>query len=1463
MESKELLLIVAISIITMFLINKIIPKNKVEKYLNEVQIPTESPSPTEIPNYSEENNELLPPFTDEITHDELNKLMVKKNNEYINAISNLKKCEKGGRGAKNSCKEAINLFKENQEMYLNEKNKIKKKIINLIEASEQKEMTLEQKQQYLKKLTHQIAISKANAEKKVSKINKKINEDEIRYWNDANLFWSCPGASDCVLKDNGEAETLYNPCTSEPKCFCNGEQVNIDTIVGVNETIDTNQWQCPSNYKNAINMPVAPKCIGLSSVGTTEDGKNISPDCANGTEFCLDDNYSCIQQFNNAIKDLKTKGEILYQYSIPKNRPGYAYGKGKQFDCDEGLYWEGPDQNNKLKGDKRIRTGIIPGCKGWKCDLTSMLNPNQYKGSPTARGPIFTNVEILDGKVDPKTKIRRPGPFKTEPSCKIRFPKNINESADSLPIPNKYSDRKDTMPVRREIYKSNDVFGPIPDVINNRNAVSGWDTTLYEIPSSEDGLPKKVENDDYNKHRPLHDPDNIIPEHIVSRNLKKVIHPVTNEVGTVCDWYFDENDYGVNVNTTGKKKNWIPMGDARQIQIEGADTSDQSLTQYSLYEQNAGFILNSWGENINNDNLHNTDNKDDKNYAKRCYSRFCENLANKWGGSIWRFSDAEKGYGPKQSSRIKKSNGKYDINKVNPMRFFGQKNKDTLTLPEIPIINFNNLSDADETEDYFYYKEKYALNSIVEQENNNGNIVIDLDKISNFSILSSEVPKSKYPESIRDILFDYNEKNAKIFTFENKEYNVQDVEFRGVRALGSYIPDRIGIFSSSNSTPTPTPTPTSTPTNSNYDNLKEIMGYYKGVRDSYGIDTSATGYEIFIKNQVNIEINLAKKLYRQLCVALNPPLNINNRGNGWMTGKNYNDSDIVSILNGDKDNDLPTEIIIGNIPQEACNCVANESTLNLSNAKKLLSLEHPDCAECHPSWNSTTNEWEHPQNNSKCPTKCGGKGVLYIDPESSIKESERTYPVKYFVSSEQSKNLPLQCNPSIMYDPNPNQWRKESEQVSETQIPAKKLMFLPPEQYGFDTIGAMNEYCTYTSEETVDDNNTNTQQPNIDWYSNEEFPTYPGSCFGINKQTTETEIPLTGGDKDNTCGKSIMQFDSNINENIVKADNLGLKGKEPKCCQYFIGKGNLEGDDRYFKKPEIPFGPNDYTANREVVSSSRFFESGKQVTYFEDEDNSSHSKIVSPGSNKNDNEYIWKPSYFQRIKTDYKFTKKDSNGNEKPLNITELVSKTSKSGLKSLGNVFLNEHGLIVNSNGKCCDPSLYSETDENSIKGSCGFNCNETNLIEPIDNINNSSEDWQPENNCTYTGFKKIGSRNLSNCMEYATSNNNNRDANQIKSWLMTRIPNNNSPVRPGQIRTCVNTNISNNISNNLIQINKSKKILDGTQVDETNFVDRRINGKYGLSEIMGNMLDKEYLRIKKKEVNRIKAAAKIGKKI
>ena len=67
--------------------------------------------------------------------------------------------------------------------------------------------------------------------------------------------------------------------------------------------------------------------------------------------------------------------------------------------------------------------------------------------------------------------------------------------------------------------------------------------------------------------------------------------------------------------------------------------------------------------------------------------------------------------------------------------------------------------------------------------------------------------------------------------------------------------------------------------------------------------------------------------------------------------------------------------------------------------------------------------------------------------------------------------------------------------------------------------------------------------------------------------------------------------------------------------------------------------------------------------------------------------------------------------------------------------------------------------------------------------------------------------------------------------------------------------------------QINKSRKVLNGFNRNEINDpnIDKRISGKYGLSDIMGNMLDKEYLRVKKKKENIIKIVCygDIGKEL
>ena len=206
------------------------------------------------------------------------------------------------------------------------------------------------------------------------------------------------------------------------------------------------------------------------------------------------------------------------------------------------------------------------------------------------------------------------------------------------------------------------------------------------------------------------------------------------------------------------------------------------------------------------------------------------------------------------------------------------------------------------------------------------------------------------------------------------------------------------------------------------------------------------------------------------------------------------------------------------------------------------------------------------------------------------------------------------------------------------------------------------------------------------------------------------------------------------------------------------------------------------------------------------------------------------------------------------MGIPELVSKTSETGLNAIGHVFLNDHGLIVNQKGKCCDPSLYSDANNDEISGGCGTGCEEMNLIQPVDYTPSSAgQNWEPNNACTDIGYKLHGNIFESNCSETDIIDNDNRNATQLRSWLMTRIPHgdeNNTLTNPkhaGQIRTCVNKIKSDNIGTNIKKIKKSRKVLYGTD-------------KYGLSNIMGNLLNTEYKRIEKKKINLIKAASRIG---
>ena len=271
-----------------------------------------------------------------------------------------------------------------------------------------------------------------SANDKIKDLNEKISIQEQKHWNEVNKIFECPGSStlSCDKDSNNNDLTILNPCRSDPRCFCDlsNENKGLQEI-DVKNLIENKNFKCKNGDQ--------PICVGFSNIGTDKSGYRESYNCFNdkNNNSCLDSNKSCILQYVNSMKELENKGKTIYKYSIPKLNN--EYGKGLQFQCNNGLFWKGPT-GTELKGNKRIRTAIIPSCSGWKCDLTNFLNPSKYKGTNDSRKTIFDKVEVLDGNYDSEA-IKEDGPFRSEPSRKLRFPKFIEEnSSRNKIIPNNF-----------------------------------------------------------------------------------------------------------------------------------------------------------------------------------------------------------------------------------------------------------------------------------------------------------------------------------------------------------------------------------------------------------------------------------------------------------------------------------------------------------------------------------------------------------------------------------------------------------------------------------------------------------------------------------------------------------------------------------------------------------------------------------------------------------------------------------------------------------------------------------------------------------------------------------------------------------------------------------------------------------------------------------------------------------------
>ena len=134
--------------------------------------------------------------------------------------------------------------------------------------------------------------------------------------------------------------------------------------------------------------------------------------------------------------------------------------------------------------------------------------------------------------------------------------------------------------------------------IDKRTNTEGWSGHLFNSTLlDENNIPTPAENyEKYDNNRPLHDPDNVIPEFIVANNLKKVSQDSGRFLkGNVCEWYIDESD---SLNKAGKKNVWVPRNKSKNIELSNNyDLSNRNF--YSLLKNK----INIWG-NINNNQLH-------------------------------------------------------------------------------------------------------------------------------------------------------------------------------------------------------------------------------------------------------------------------------------------------------------------------------------------------------------------------------------------------------------------------------------------------------------------------------------------------------------------------------------------------------------------------------------------------------------------------------------------------------------------------------------------------------------------------------------------------------------------------------------------------------------------------------------------------------------------------------------------
>ena len=1446
-----------------------------------------------IPNNKLKNNEIIPIVLISLAVFVLaDNLFPKKNllrnekfiNEEINTANNyftdaqkqFNLCSKGGSNAKEECRRAKNNFDESIDFWEEKNREYLDRINNISRSVLEKENALKQQNNYLSKINKEVAIAQSYANKKKQDIDSKLLENERKHWKIANSIWSCPssdGEQYCAQFQNSE---LYNQCTSDPVCLCredgttNYDKIPIDNIVNT-DNLNPNNWQCPAQYNGKTYAQEAPKCIGLGNIGTSNNESDFGKKkCDNQCKDTLDKSKSCISQFNKAIEDIKDYGKILHEHSIPQRT------KGKQFNC-YGLKWKGPNNILQNLPSKQIRTAIIPGCKGWKCDMSTVLNPYEYSGKISSRGTIFDKFEPLDGKFDPITRVKRPGPFRTESSCKVRFPKIQEESLqqDHTVIPFKYN-INDSAPNQRNVY--NDLqsteLGPIPwnkNIINNNS--EGWSTELYNASDY-----KKVDEvQKYRKMRPIHDPDNVIPEHIVSRNLKEITNN-RGEKRSVCGWYFDEAVFGENVNKDGKINIYLPNSNSKNCKVNfrlSDNINGEDVYFDGLYDQSSSGLF-TWGNpsdedtdcigsvrlpELNETNIDSNIYVNDRQNYLRCYSSFCRNLRNKWGGSVWSWEDAKKGLGPKQFSLAKDDESKnYTEIKV-PMRYIGVKldsNGESSSEDWRPSDNvsfrdneIDNQSEIFLSDDGFNKSNDYSNFSIWANE-----ITSESDLIKILIKKMSDELNTPYnlDSNFDTFLKNYPEKNVKSFPNNSllvnervrpNSYDIILTNSRAERAIGTYKPKKIGIYKNTQT----------------YNKSLLIANYartirrLKGDNDVNTINNAITNLQgenknlyRFLVKLVDEEILVAKKIYRLLSYVLNPPKSDLNSKEGWLD-KLSSSITRSQVISGVHDANLPQRIVIGQTLPEACNCKSIEADVSLENASPLVDLNDEDCLGCHPYWNSTYKDWIYPNNNDSCPTKCGGNGVLYFDPE--------TKKVK-FVNQSGNNEKALQCIPTTVYDPNPEKIRTS---VNKEQLPAKKLTFLPPEQNGYDLKKSLNQYCNYEDVEGKRvQYDRNIQQPNAEWLDNREsidvnsYPKYPGSCKGLSNDEDDYIIELNKNRENAfSCGKTItIERDG---RRVTKSDGKGLVGKEPKCCRNFITQGSLEEGKTDFEEENPRAGPDDYTFNDYDISRTG------RVVYQKNENEPAQSKIATPRFDGDQNKYIWKPSYYQRAKTSYPFKKKLPDGTIVPNDITELVSNASSTGLKGMGNVFLNEHGLILNEEGKCCDPSLYGNNDD-SISDDCGSGCSEINLINPIDNLENN---WTPLNSCTQKGYSGRGIKTSDCISEAETDNLKMRNAKQLRAWFMTRLPNDSNTSKPGQVLTCVNNSIANKMTQNLQNIKESRKILDGDDLNNAKEITRdskgfRVLGKFGLSDIMGNMLDNEFTRMKEKEENLIKAYSKIG---